>query len=174
MIPVQIFDFLERNDVSYQVHLYPRACTAQELAEATQVPGWRVAKSVIVEGGDRIWIAVLPATEVVDEKLLASLLGVPSVRLLHEAELEDLFPGCKPGAEPPFGNLFGLPVVVDSMLAEADRIVFRAGSHEEAIEIRYEDFRRLERDAKTGTFGRIPASAPTSSADGIDLVAVPP
>ena len=35
-----------------------------------------------------------------------------------------------------------------------------AGSHEEAIEIRYQDFRRLEGDPKTGAFGRFPASAP--------------
>ena len=51
-------------------------------------------------------------------------------------------------------------MVVDSTLAEAGRIVFRAGSHEEALEIRYEDFRRLEGDPKTGTFGRPLASAP--------------
>jgi len=97
---------------------------------------------------------------VVDEKLLAGVLGVPSVRLLDEAAFEGFFPGCEPGAKPSFGSLFGLPVVVDSTLVEADRIVFRAGSHEEAIEIRYEDFRRLKRDPKTGTFGRPPDNAP--------------
>ena len=160
MISRQIVDFLEKHDVSYERHPHRRACTAQELAAAMHVPGRRVAKSVIVKGGDQIWIAVLPASEVVDEKLLAGVLGVPSVRLLDEAAFEGFFPGCEPGAEPPFGSLFGLPVVVDSTLAEAGRIVFRAGTHEEAIEIRYEDFRRLERDPKTGTFGRPPDNAP--------------
>ena len=131
---------------------------------------------MIVKGGDQIWIAVLPASEVVDEKLLARVLGVPSVRLLDEEEFERFFPGCEPGAEPPLGSLFGLPLVIDSTLAEAGRIVFRAGSHEEAIEIRYEDFRRLERDPKTGpsaalrpahraygTSGRDRASAETAA-----------
>src|SRR5438270_3433619 len=59
MIPRHIVDFLERNDVSYERHVHRRACTAQELAAAMQVPGRRVAKSVIVKGGDQIWIAVL-------------------------------------------------------------------------------------------------------------------
>ena len=131
MISRQIVDFLEKHDVSYERHAHRRACTAQELAAATHVPGRRVAKSVIVKGGDQIWIAVLPASEVVDEKLLADVLGVPSVRLLDEADFEGFFPGCEPGAEPPFGSLFGLPVVIDSTLAEAGRIVFRAGSHDE-------------------------------------------
>jgi Ala-tRNA(Pro) deacylase len=160
MIPREIIDLLERNDVPYEVRVHRRACTAQELAAATHVPGRRVAKSVIVKGGDQIWIAVLPASEVVDEELLAGVLGVPSVRLLDEANFEGLFTGCEPGAEPPFGTLFGLPVVVESTLAEADRILFCAGSHDEAIEIHYEDFRRLEGNAKTGSFGRLPVSAP--------------
>lgn len=160
MIPQQIVDFLERNDVPYERHQHRRAFTAQALAAAMHVPGRRVAKSVVVKAGDQIWIAVLPASEVVDEELLAGVLGVPSVRLLHEAEFAGLFVDCEPGAEPPFGALYGLPIVIDSTLAEADRIVFRAGSHEEAIEIRYEDFRRLERDSRTGSFGRVPASAP--------------
>ena len=160
MISRQIVDFLEKHDVPYERHSHRRACTAQELAAAMHVPGRRVAKSVIVKAGDRIWMAVLPASEVVDGELLAGVLGAPSVRLLDEEEFERFFPGCEAGAEPPFGSLFGLPVVVDSTLAESERIVFRAGSHEEAIEIRYEEFRRLERDPKTGTFGRPPSDAP--------------
>jgi Ala-tRNA(Pro) deacylase len=160
MIPQQIVEHLERNAVSYERHPHRRAFTAQELAAAMHVPGRRVAKSVIVKGGDQIWIAVLPATEVVDEERLAGVLGAPSVRLLHETDFEGLFAGCEPGAEPPFGSLFGLPVVVDSALATADRIVFPAGSHEEAIEISYQDFRRLEGDPKTGAFGHLSASTP--------------
>jgi Ala-tRNA(Pro) deacylase len=160
MIPQQIVDYLEKNAVSYKRLPHRRACTAQQLAAATHVPGRRVAKSVIVKGGDRVWIAVLPASEVIDENLLAAVLGVPSVRLLDEADFEAFFAGCEPGAEPPFGSLFGLPVVVESTLAEADRIAFCAGSHEEAIELRYDDFRRLEGDLKLGSFGRIAASSP--------------
>lgn len=160
MIPRQIVEFLEKHEVSFERHLHPRACAAQNLAAAMHVPGRRVAKSVIVEGGEQIWIAVLPASEMVDEKLLAGVLGVPSLRLLDEGDFASLFPGCEPGAEPPFGSLFGLPVVVDSTLADAGSIVFRAGSHEEAIEIRSQDFLRLERISMTASFGRPPASAP--------------
>jgi Ala-tRNA(Pro) deacylase len=82
------------------------------------------------------------------------------VRLLRESEFQGLFPDCEAGAEPPFGGLFGLPVVVDSTLAESDRIVFRAGSHEEAIEMRYEDFYRLENGPRVGAIGRAHPSAP--------------
>jgi prolyl-tRNA editing enzyme YbaK/EbsC (Cys-tRNA(Pro) deacylase) len=50
--------------------------------------------------------------------------------------------------------------VVDSSLAKADRIVFRAWSHEDAVELRYQDFAALENRPTVGTFGRIPLHAP--------------
>src|SRR5256714_15668183 len=105
MIPQQIVEYLERNAVAYERHPHRRACTAQELAASMHVPGRRGAKSAIVKGGDQIWIAVLPATEVVDEERLAEGLGVPSVRLVHEAGFERLFAGCEPGRGAPVRRL---------------------------------------------------------------------
>lgn len=160
MIPQRIVDYLESHGVPYERLMHRRAITAQELAATVHVPGRRVAKSVLVKAGDTIWIAVVPATEIVDEERLAAMLGVPSARLLHESEFEPLFPDCEPGAEPPFGGLYGLPVVVDSTLAESDKVVFRAGSHEEAIEMRYDDFDKLENGPRLGSIGRVQPSAP--------------
>jgi len=162
MIPEPIVEYLERRSVPYARRSHPRALTAQEVAASVHVTGYRVAKSVIVEAGRTTWIAVLPAAEVVDEDRLAALLGGP-VRILGEQEFTSLFPGCEAGAEPPFGGLYGLPVVVDSTLARADRVVFRAGSHEEALELRYRDFASLEHGALVGSFGRIPVHAPKVS-----------
>ncbi|MGZ6144045.1 MAG: aminoacyl-tRNA deacylase [Myxococcales bacterium] len=154
MIPQRIVDYLEQHAVPYERRLHRRAITAQELAATVHVPGRRVAKSVLVEAGGKVFIAVLPAIENVDVERLARVLGVPQARLLHETEFESLFPDCEPGAEPPFGGLYGLPVVIDSALAEVNRIIFRAGSHEEAIELRYADFFRLENEPVVGAFGR--------------------
>jgi Ala-tRNA(Pro) deacylase len=159
MIPNQIIQYLEERKVPYERRTHRRALTAQEVAAAMHVTGYRVAKSVIVEAGGKTWIAVLPAAELVDEERLAAVLGAP-VRFVNEQEFTELFPECEPGAEPPFGGLYGLPVVVDSTLAKADRIVFRAGSHEEALELRYQDFAALENKPTVGTFGRIPVPAP--------------
>lgn len=158
MIPQRIVKYLESHSIPYEHRLHRCAITAQELATTLRLPGGQVAKSVIVQAGDQIWIAALPSTKVIDENRLAAFLGVPAVRLLHEPEFGGLFPDCEPGAEPPFGGLFGLPVAVDSGLAECDRIVFRAGSHEESIEMRYGDFFRLENEPRVGVIGRARAS----------------
>ena len=44
---------------------------------------------------------------------------------------------------PPFGQLYGVATYLDRSLAEAERIVFEAGTHSDAVKIRYADYERL-------------------------------
>lgn len=144
MISNRVVDYLRRANVPFVRRWHARAISGQQLAASIHVTGFRVAKAVIVDAEGRKWIAVLPVAELVDEGRLAQALGVKRVRLCREEEFEDLFPDCEVGAEPPFGGLYGLPVVCDRRLARAESIVFRAGSHEESIELSFADFERLE------------------------------
>lgn len=144
MIPKEILDHLHAAGVPFVVHPHRRAVTGQELAASVHVTGYRVAKSVLLEADGRRLIAVLPAAETVDIERVAAALGTRRVRLMREEEFTGLFPGCDLGAEPPFGSLYGLPVLADRSLAGVGSLIVRAGSHEEALELRYEDFARLE------------------------------
>ena len=65
------------------------------------------------------------------------------VTLAQEDEFRDSFPDCELGAMPPFGNLYGLPVYVDSRLSEQDEIVFNAGSHTDVVRMPFDEFERL-------------------------------
>ena len=51
--------------------------------------------------------------------------------------------GGGPGAVPPFGNLFGLPVLVDEALTRSPEIAFNAGSNAVSMTMRSDDFVRL-------------------------------
>jgi len=44
---------------------------------------------------------------------------------------------------PPFGSLYDLPIYVDESLAQDVEIVFNAGTHHDAVRLRYDDFLRL-------------------------------
>lgn len=150
MVPATILDYLHRNRTPFRPLPHRRAVGAQELAASVHVTGRRVAKSVVAQADGRMYLAVLPATELLDEQRLAKALGARQVRIAAERELASLFPGCELGAEPPFGRLFGLPVVVDESLARSteqsgEPLIFRAGSHDDALEIRFDDFARMER-----------------------------
>ena len=66
-------------------------------------------------------------------------------RLAHEDEFSVLFSDCELGAMPPFGNLYGIPVVLDVSLTDDPEIVFQAGTHTDSMKIRYPDYVRLVR-----------------------------
>lgn len=144
MIPMSILQYLQRSRVPYAHRWHHRAVTAQEFANSLHITGHRVAKSVLVDADGKKWIAVLAASDRVNEQLLAEALDASSVRLLGEDEFAGLFKECEVGAEPPFGKLYKLPVVLDTELTKEESLVFRAGSHEEAVVMRTEDFVRLE------------------------------
>ena len=158
MIPSSIIDYLEKNKVPFKRRPHAQAIGAQELAASLHVTGYSVGKSVILEADGTKWIAVLPASETVSLLRLAELLKARNVRLLTEAEFAPLFRDCELGAEPPFGGLYGLPVVMDSSFARAAGIVLRAGSHREGLEIAYPDFVALEKP-RIGAFGILPGFA---------------
>ncbi len=145
MPPQQITDLLDKEKVPYEVLTHERAYTAQGVAASLHVSGRDFAKPVILKTADaRLVMAVIPAPRHVDLKALEGLLGA-RVELAREGEFTHLFPGCELGAEPPFGNVYNMPVYVDESLCQDPEIVFNAGTHTEAIRIKYADFERLVR-----------------------------
>jgi Ala-tRNA(Pro) deacylase len=54
-------------------------------------------------------------------------------------------PDCEPGAEPPFGNLYGIDTIVSDTLSEDEQIAFNAGTHTECIRLAYRDYAKLVR-----------------------------
>jgi Ala-tRNA(Pro) deacylase len=133
---------LDREFIRYTLMSHSPAYTAQSAAATLHVPGKELAKTVVVRAGDDTLLAVLPASYHVNLKLLGMVAG-KTVRLATEEEFISLFPDCEPGAMPPIGQIYGLPVYVDKVLSEDEEIVFPAGTHRDAIRMRYDDFARL-------------------------------
>jgi Ala-tRNA(Pro) deacylase len=136
-------EFLDEQKVKYEVRTHAVVYTAQELAAVEHVPGKDLAKVVIVKAGEEYAMAVLPAPRRVSLQRLKEALGKGEVRLASEEEFQGLFPQCELGAMPPFGNLYGVVVYVDPVLEQDKEITFQAGSHQETITMKYEDFKRL-------------------------------
>jgi Ala-tRNA(Pro) deacylase len=135
-----IHDFLREAHVSYTVLPHRPAYTAQEEAAAIHVPGRDWAKVVVCFVDGEPIEAVLPAPLTVNLDRLLDLAGGSEIQLAREDELPRLFPDCEPGAVPPFGPIYGQSVFVDVALAAEPEIVFNAGTHTEAIRMRWGDF----------------------------------
>ena len=135
--------YLDHERVHYDVLPHPEEFRALAIAQTLHTPGKEMAKVVIVKVQERFAMTVLPASWNVDLHRLRTVFATHRVRLATEDEITGLFPDCELGAMPPFGNLYGLPVYVDQSLTEDEEIVFQAGTHSDAIRMRYWDFASL-------------------------------
>lgn len=137
-----IHEFLRDAHVPYTVVPHSPGFTAQNEAAATHVPGRAWAKVVVcVIDGEPVE-AVVPAPSMVNLDRLLELAGGNDIRIAEEDVLRELFPGCEAGAMPPLGPLYGQEVYVDVSLAAESEIVFSAGTHVDAIAMRWTDFAR--------------------------------
>ena len=144
-------DFLNKSGVWYAHTKHPLAFTAAEVASAEHLSPHKVAKTVVYASAQGYGLAVLPADCLIDMPQLGAFLNDPAIRLASEQELGQLFPECELGAMPPLGNLFHLPVIVDTSVAEQEFIAFNAGTHLDVIHMSYGDYDRVV-DPAVGKF----------------------
>jgi len=138
--------FLEQRRCWFEHVLHQPTYCAQRLAHELHVPGREVAKTVLLraDGRGKYVVAVLPAHRKIDLEQVEKLLGKGQPELATEAEVAEQFPDCELGTLPPFGSQYGMKTIVDSSLAEDEKIVFESNTHHEAIRMRFDEFCKLE------------------------------
>jgi Ala-tRNA(Pro) deacylase len=142
-IDMRVTEYLDKSAIPYEVTEHPPTFTAQQMAAVEHEPGKFVAKPVIVKVDGKYMMCVLSANNKIDLAALKSQLGAESIELADEKEIGKIFDDCELGAEPPFGNLYDLPTIMDKALVDDDHILFQAGTHKEAIQMSMADYRKL-------------------------------
>ncbi len=143
----RLLDYLDRNHVEYMHTVHETAYRASEVACAEHMLPCNFAKAVIFSAEQGFGMAVVPADCVLDLKELRAALGIPHIRLATEEELTQLFSECELGAMPPIGELFGLPVYVESGMSADASIAFNAGTHRDVVHMRFQDYEALTKPA---------------------------
>lgn len=139
----QLKEYLDSRGVKYTVLTHSQAFTAQEIAAVARIPGKELAKTVIMRLDGKLVMVVLPASDMVDFRLLKKAMNADRAELATEGEFRDRFPQCELGAMPPFGNLYDMEVLVAADLQEDKEIAFNAGDHRILVRMAYEDYQRL-------------------------------
>src|SRR4030095_17025886 len=119
--------------------------TSAEAAQVRGTPPESGAKALVLLAADAPVHVVLPGSRRGDDACDRALLRTRTPRVATPEELLTLT-GCAPGAVPPFGNLFGLPVLVDEALAAREEIAFNAGSNDVSMVVATADFLALLAD----------------------------
>jgi prolyl-tRNA editing enzyme YbaK/EbsC (Cys-tRNA(Pro) deacylase) len=141
-VTARLTAWLAAAGVPFRILEHAPVRTSAEAAAVRGTPLEAGAKALVVRADDRPVHLVLPADRRVDNARLRALLGTRRLRFVTPEELWALT-GCVPGAVPPFGNLFGLEVLVDEELTRCADIAFNAGSPAVSITMACADFVRL-------------------------------
>ena len=138
-----VIELLDEAGVKYELTEHKPTFSAQTMAAVEHEPGKFVAKPVIVKVDGEYMMCVLAACDKIDLHALKSGLAAKSVELAGESEIGKLCADCELGAEPPLGNLYDMPTIMDEALEKDDHILFQAGSHEKAIRMNMADYKQI-------------------------------
>jgi Ala-tRNA(Pro) deacylase len=138
-----VMEYLKHNSVHYEVIEHAPAFSAHEVAVVSHVPEKELAKTLVVYTDGKYCMVVMPADHRLSDHLMHDVFKAKHIHLASEEDLQQIFPDCEIGAMPPFGNLYALPVYVDTSLADDEEIVFNACSHTRSIRLKMYDYLRL-------------------------------
>ena len=134
--------YLDKNGVNYRFMTHEPVYTSEQAAKKRGIPLKSGAKALLFEAENQTFIlTVIRADKRVDTVKLSKSTGNLPIRLAKTKDLRRLT-GCEPGALHPFGNLWGIKVILDSGF-DVEEINFNAGTNHESIHLRLEDFIRL-------------------------------
>ena len=100
-------------------------------------------KALIVKTDIGFVQVVVPGDKRFSNKKLRKVLQVKGIAFATPEELSDITNGVLPGAVPPFGTLFNLPVYVDTGVFDNETIVFSCGERTASIAMPSSAYKRL-------------------------------
>jgi len=139
-----IQEYLQSRGATYELLPHPQAFEAREVAHTLHIPEAQFAKAVVLRADGRLVMAVLAASHRINFHYLRERLEVSHLDMAAEHDLASLCSDCELGAFPPFGHLYGMEVWVDIELTRSQEIIFNAGTHGEALRMKYADYAGLE------------------------------
>jgi len=150
-VAAQLKNYLDKRHIKYDVITPPKTETSHSIAEAAHIPEDKVMKSVLLRCEDGYLLTVIPSTHRIQLEKLRAIMDKP-LDLAKEREVGSLFTDCELGAIPVAGNAYGLPVLFDDAIYDADDVYFDAGDHESLIHLSAGAFTNLMSTAEHARF----------------------
>ena len=143
--------YLADRAIAYDVIPHETTESSLGTVETSHIPADRLAKGVLLRDQQGYWLAVLPASRHVRLSDLTEDLG-DRIDLANEEEIANVFPDCVRGAVPPFGECYGLDVIVDSIIDQQPEVYCEGGDHATLVHLSQAAFAQLNGRARHGSF----------------------
>jgi Ala-tRNA(Pro) deacylase len=154
-IAITLAQYLLDHEIPYDLVPHRRTETSLASAAASGLPADRLVKAVLLKGGSKFRLALLPASCQIQFRELRQLLG-DDVDIASEEQAETLFPDCEPGSVPALGGAYGLDVVVDDSLDQQPDLYLDGGDHTHLVHVSRASFRKLMEGSRHGKFAGRP------------------
>src|SRR3990170_5275239 len=129
----RIINLLKENNFWFETFEHAPVKTSEEAAKVRT--GYTLAegaKAMIVrikeKNGDKYFLMlVLPGDKKINIDKVKKDLNAKDIRFADQDEIKEITGSVAIGGIPPFGNLFGLKVIVDPSVSANEKIIFNAG-----------------------------------------------
>ena len=153
-IAITVENYLNTNQVDFDLLSHDYSEGSFSTVRADHIDSLTLAKAVVFRDEDRHYtMCVLPAQNKVRRLTLNGIFD-RHLMLADEDELDELFNDCQHGAIPALGQAYGMSVIWDDELLEAEDIYLEAGDHEHLIHIDSSQFSKLMNDNMHEHFSR--------------------
>jgi len=144
----EVKQFLDSHEVEYESFVHEPVTTSEEAAKTR--PGMTLsqgAKALILEAirkneTNSIVMVVIPGDKKMDSKNLRKLLRAKDVRFISPEKVLELT-GVQVGGVPPLGNIWSIPMIMDSGIFENETIAFNAGDRSVTVIMKSKDLERI-------------------------------
>ena len=176
-MPKFITEKLDSLSISYESVETFDATDIYQDPENLDDKGDKLLRSVGFSNGTENFLAVLPATHLLDYKVLSELIGF-ELEFLTEQELKTIFNGCEGGSMPPIHGLFDLKLIVEPSILDMDELYIESGGSSKLLKLSKIAGNLLFQDCDSMQFSISPQKLfagrnPTSSDDDVDLSFTP-
>src|SRR3569623_2490850 len=118
--------YLDNKLIIYDVRALPAFSSVARAAELAGISAAAAVKTEVLKDEIGALLVVLPATHELDIDALSKLL-LRRMETADEAQIKQLFSDCLHAFVPPFGEAYGVRVVVDDSLVAREELYFAAG-----------------------------------------------
>lgn len=152
--------FFERHGVQISSHDHRPGSHWNDLLNTLDMSADQVAVPVMLQSEKKAMLmAVVPLSRLFDVERVNALLRRQFQRV-DSKTLSSIFYDAEPGAEPPFGDAYRIPTLVDRCLLAQTRIYFRGGCSQSVISVSGDDFRFLVSSAPKAVISNERVAAP--------------
>lgn len=152
-IAMTLQQYLDDKHVDYDVLTHKRTHCTQDTVRASNVPGDRVAKAVVLTREGGFVVAVVPASSMVRLDAIEEILQCP-IGMANEEEIMELFPDCDMGAVPAVSDAYAVDAFIDESLDAQPDVYLEGGDHRSLIHMSGEQFRALMKDVRHAHIAR--------------------